>query len=105
MDKKTIQSALTTFTERMQKKYRADRVILFGSYARGEATEYSDVDVLVVSSFFQRIPQSNRLDVLYDDIRDLTPDFNVFGLTPSEYKNLSPLVSISEAKTDGIQLL
>lgn len=104
MDKKTIQSALITFTQRVQQKYRPEQVILFGSYARGEATDYSDVDVLVVSSYFQTIPQSKRLDVLYDDVRDLTPDFHVFGLTPNEYHNLSPFISISEAKTQGISL-
>lgn len=30
------------------RKYRAEYAILFGSYARGEATENSDIDVLVV---------------------------------------------------------
>lgn len=105
MDKTTIQSALTAFTRRMQQKYQPEQVILFGSYARGDATDYSDVDVLVVSSYFQTIPQDKRLDVLYNDIRDLTPDFNVFGLTPNEYHNLSPFVSISEAKTQGVQLM
>lgn len=30
------------------RQVRPDRVILFGSYARGEATEDSDVDLLVV---------------------------------------------------------
>ncbi len=105
MDKTTIQSALTAFTRRMQQKYQPEQVILFGSYARGDATDYSDVDVLVVSSYFQTIPQDKRLDVLYNDIRDLTPDFHVFGLTPNEYHNLSPFVSIIEAKTQGIQLM
>ena len=86
-------------------KYHIKKAAFFGSYARGDATDYSDVDVLVVSSHFQTVPQDKRLDVLYDDIRDLTPDFHVFGLTPNEYHNLSPFVSIIEAKTQGIQLM
>lgn len=28
-------------------RYNPERIILFGSYARGEADEYSDVDVVV----------------------------------------------------------
>lgn len=30
------------------KKYRAERAILFGSYAREEATEQSDIDLVVI---------------------------------------------------------
>ena len=33
---------------KLLKKYNADHAILFGSYARGEADENSDIDVIVV---------------------------------------------------------
>jgi len=33
------------------RKFGAERVILFGSYARGEITEDSDVDLLVIGPF------------------------------------------------------
>ena len=39
------------FGRRVGKEFRAERVILFGSHARGEATEDSDVDLLVVLPF------------------------------------------------------
>ena len=86
-------------------RYDVQRMALFGSVLNKNFRPESDVDVLVVSSHFQTVPQDKRLDVLYDDIRDLTPDFHVFGLTPNEYHNLSPFVSIIEAKTQGIQLM
>lgn len=35
--------------ERLKKEYCAEKVILYGSYARGEETEDSDVDLLVVA--------------------------------------------------------
>ena len=34
----------------LKQSYGAERVILFGSVARGEATEHSDVDLLVVAA-------------------------------------------------------
>jgi len=40
-----IRSYITPVVE----KYPIERVILFGSYARGEATEKSDVDLIVES--------------------------------------------------------
>jgi len=33
---------------KIAERFRPERIILFGSYARGEATENSDVDLLVV---------------------------------------------------------
>lgn len=37
--------------ERIVERYHPDRVILFGSHARGEGTTESDVDLLVVMPF------------------------------------------------------
>ena len=79
--------------------------MLFGSYARGEATDISDVDVVVIADSFKSIPQDERLDVLYPLTSDLYPDFHVFGFTPREFKRVSPFTTIMEAKTQGIPLL
>ena len=50
---------------KQRKEYNAERVILFGSYARGEATEDSDVDILVIAPtaerFFERMATVLRL--------------------------------------------
>ena len=60
---------IKVISERLKREYNAERVILFGSYARGEATEDSDVDILVIAptteKFFKRMATAKRL------IRDL----------------------------------
>lgn len=50
MDHNSIQSLLDTVKHDIYQLYRErlNSVYLFGSYARGEATEQSDVDLLVV---------------------------------------------------------
>ncbi len=50
MDQTTIQPLLTDFKREVRQLYqsRLADIYLFGSYARGEATEESDVDLLVV---------------------------------------------------------
>jgi len=68
---------LKKIAERLKEKYRAERVILFGSYAKGEATEDSDVDILVIASaeerFFERMAK----------VLELTRDFyNGLALSP-----------------------
>jgi len=70
--------------DRLKKEYHAERVILFGSYAIGEATEDSDVDLLVIAPtsepFLQRRATVKRL------IRDLRNGLPVAPvvLTPQE---------------------
>jgi len=39
------------FGRQIGHEFGAERVILFGSYARGEVTDDSDVDLLVIGSF------------------------------------------------------
>jgi hypothetical protein len=43
---------------------RVDRAILFGSHARGEAKEGSDIDVLIVSSDFATLNTRQRMEQL-----------------------------------------
>ena len=51
------------------KKYRAERAILFGSYAREEATEQSDIDLVVIGG-----PKFDPTDVfcIADELYRLT---------------------------------
>ena len=39
------------FGQQIGREFGAERVILFGSYARGEVTDDSDVDLLVIGAF------------------------------------------------------
>jgi predicted nucleotidyltransferase len=47
MDKKNILEYLSTHKAEFQKKYQVEKIGLFGSYARDEATEKSDIDIYV----------------------------------------------------------
>ncbi len=43
-----LQTKLAEMVRRIVERFDPERIILFGSHARGEATEDSDVDLLVV---------------------------------------------------------
>jgi len=45
---RTTQQAIQTIVERIVARFAPDRIILFGSHARGDAAEDSDVDLLVL---------------------------------------------------------
>jgi len=56
---------IKAISERLKKEYNAQEVILFGSYARGEATRDSDVDLFIIAPtkerFFERMATVLRL--------------------------------------------
>ena len=62
-------------------RYGADRIYLFGSYARGEATAASDIDVIVVGgtnfrprdifAFGEELRQRTQKDVDAFEIREV----------------------------------
>ena len=47
MDKETILNYLKTHKADFMQKYGTDKIALFGSFARGEAKENSDIDIFV----------------------------------------------------------
>ena len=44
---KEIKEMLENLKEEIRRRYRADVIGIFGSYARGEQSEKSDIDILV----------------------------------------------------------
>ena len=48
--KKTI----LEITEKIKKKYRPEKIILFGSYAYGEPDEDSDIDLFIIKNTRKR---------------------------------------------------
>jgi len=104
MDKKQAEKNIKIFAFRVKAKFKPEQILLFGSYATGKFTPYSDLDIAVISSKFKSIPREKRLDVLYPLTADLYPDFHVFGFTPEEFNQASPLTTVAEIKKQAIDL-
>ena len=74
-------SELETAIRTLLKKYHAEYALLFGSYARGEATASSDIDLVVVGgvnfrardifSFGEELRQLTHKDVDVFELREL----------------------------------
>jgi predicted nucleotidyltransferase len=50
-------SHIRKYANQIARQFRPDKIILFGSYAYGEPTEDSDVDLLVIMSFKGHNPE------------------------------------------------
>jgi uncharacterized protein len=86
---------------RLAESAGAERVILFGSYARGEAGEHSDVDLLVVAP--SRLPRFKRSRILYRSLSPYPFSMDIVVYTPEELESgkQSPLSFVSTVLREG----
>jgi predicted nucleotidyltransferase len=63
---------------------RPERILLFGSHARGKAREGSDIDLIVVSPDWARFNQRERLELLGVAAVRIMESVQAQGFTPEE---------------------
>ncbi len=92
--------ALDEIIRRIVEVAKPEKIILFGSAARGEVGPHSDVDLLVIKS------GANRLDLMgeiYRNLRGVGEAVDVIVATPEDverYRNSHPVV-IAPALKEG----
>jgi predicted nucleotidyltransferase len=79
----------------------AERVILFGSYARGDAREHSDVDFMIVAE--STLPRFKRSRELYKMLRPHPFGMDIVVYTPEEIERgkRTPVSFVSSVLQEG----
>ncbi len=86
LSKDRLDEIITGFISRVSSEIPVEEVILFGSYAHGNAKEYSDVDLAIISGWFQgkkhieNMQYLSRIAAGYNSIIEALP------FTSEEYK-------------------
>lgn len=101
--KEDVKAQIKKLKERIVKEYRPEKIILFGSLAKGDYHELSDIDMIVIKKtkkrFLERIG-----DVL--SLNDTNMCLECFAYTPEEFAEMieeeNPF--IEEALKSGIVL-
>jgi len=68
-------------------KYHHQQAILTGSWATGTQREDSDVDLIIISDDFSKMPFSERLSYLHKKWTNKVP-FEAFGYTKDEFRQM-----------------
>ena len=79
------------FGRRIGEEFRAEKVILFGSYAQGTATKDSDIDLLVVAR--TNLPHSARYGAVRRLLGDYPVGFDIIVETPEEFAQWRTVVN------------
>ena len=101
MDRKTSEIA-KKFAKKVKKAWRAEKILLFGSRARGDNFKKSDFDFIVISKKFSDIPfmQRQLYDYWEEDV-----DIEAICYTPEEFERKSKEHGIiRKAVKEGIEL-
>ncbi len=80
---KSINKGIKKFCKNIIKVMQPNCIILYGSLARGDFNERSDVDVIVISS---KLPKNyyKRAELLFNMVETLDP-IEPLGFTPDEF--------------------
>lgn len=107
MDKdsnKIILKELKNFKKKLQKKYKIEKIILFGSRARGDYLHNSDVDVIIISDDFKGTKIRDRSSEFLK-YWNILPDLEAIGYTKDEFKRKSKeLGLVQQAQKEGIEI-
>ncbi len=87
----------------IMKKHNVERVVLFGSYARGTNDNRSDIDLMIVMRTAKRfLDRIAEFEELYDALPDTAIDVLVYN--PAELQNISHRAFIKTIISEGVVL-
>jgi predicted nucleotidyltransferase len=103
-----LDASLLRFSRRLRDELGAEHVLLFGSYARGNAYYDSDYDLIIVAEYFETIPPLRRqagLRGMFYEVGGHAP-MDLICVTPEEFETAKSRVSlIAAVLPEAIDLL
>ncbi len=83
-----INKIIKGFIVRLEQEIPVKEVILFGSYARGRPENYSDIDLAVISDWFENKPKIENMQHLSRIAAGYNSLIEALPFTEKEYANL-----------------
>jgi predicted nucleotidyltransferase len=84
-------SDIEQLSRKIAANFDVEKIILFGSYANGTATDQSDIDLMVVADI--DIPPLERYGAVRKVIGDFPAGFDIIVETPDEYEKWRSIVN------------
>jgi predicted nucleotidyltransferase len=78
-----------------------DQAVLFGAHARGDADEWSDIDLAVVSPDFARMSHPKLMDLLVEVSLAVDPAVEIRPYTPRDLRERRPTNFLGHIVAEG----
>jgi predicted nucleotidyltransferase len=96
-------SRIADFMSKVQRSFKIEQAILFGSRTRRDKLTDSDYDVILVSPNFRGVFFSQRSALMYDFWKHWPAEIEPLCYTPEEFETKKKQIGIvSEAVKEGI---
>ena len=99
-----IASLLKAYISDLEKDFAIRRVILFGSYARGDHRMDSDIDLAIFSDFFRGKKFADVVSFLLSKSRRYKVDLEPLGFSYEEYLDSEGNDFMQQIKNEGIAI-
>lgn len=97
---KNITIKLKRYLKKVRDEVEIDKAFLVGSWAKGKASEESDVDLLVLSDTFKDMDMDQRLSLLYRKTVGMGLELHIHPVTRKELESASRLTSLGMIRMD-----
>jgi predicted nucleotidyltransferase len=81
---------INKIVERIRNEYQPKKIILFGSYAYGEPTEDSDIDILIVTQ--RRLSREETYKMRRELLRDFSISVQLISVSEEEFTETKDIV-------------
>ncbi len=98
----SIQKIVEDYIMRLSKQIPLQKVILFGSYAKGNTNKYSDIDLAVFSDYFKDMSRVDGIHFLLLNATDFDVDLEPQPFTMDDY--LEPVGLVQEILKTRIEI-
>ena len=97
-----LNTIVKDYLSKLEGKINIDKAILYGSYAKGMATELSDIDLLVISKDLpENKPKGSNGYYLDTLVGDFNPSLEVIGIHPNKLNDSITKSFFEEIITTG----
>lgn len=100
---KKVKNIVKEYVTELENDMRVDRVIVFGSQTNRKASNKSDIDVAIVSDFFDS--NKNGYSYLFQKLWKVkNSNIDPVGYSLKEYMTKTPSPLLSEIRQNGLEL-
>lgn len=100
---KKVRNIVKKYVSELKNDISIDRVVIFGSQVNGKASNMSDIDVAIVSDFFDS--NEYNYSYLFQKLWKVeNSNIDPVGYSPKEYMAKTPSPLLSEIRQNGFEL-